>query len=334
MLTNGMAITAKGMMASIDMNDNVAHNMANINTAGYRRSNVMFKNIYDATVEQTRTSSQDSYSRPLGKISMGPETQKVIYEFSQGTLARTGRALDIAIEGDGFFKLRDKDGKISYTRSGDFCINNKNMLVTKDGENVLDPLSKPIKIDITENGVKTLNNIVIGERGEIELITDDQQRTRLQSIGIFDSFLQNKNLLDANLPKKSLDLITANPPYIDKKDMPTLMSEVRDFEPKMALDGGKDGLKIYKKLFNDIYNISIFEQDLPQRKYENEEKTLFPFILIEIEKGKFAPAYSDEKSTCSINIVIGTNREDATQPEAIEVLNKIALFLCFVKQKC
>lgn len=60
--------------------------------------------------------------------------------------------------------------------------------------------------------------------------------------------LQNRNLVDATFPEKSLDLITANPPYIDENDMPSLMSEVRDFEPKMALDGGKDGIKIYKKL--------------------------------------------------------------------------------------
>jgi len=193
MLTNGMAITAKGMMASIDMNDNIAHNMANVNTSGYRRSHVLFKNIYEATIEQTTTSAQESTSRPLGKISMGPQTQKVIYEFSQGTLSRTGRSLDAAIEGDGFFKLRNSNGQISYTRDGEFCINNKHMLVTKDGEYVLDKLNKPIKIDLTSAKIRTMNDIIIGEDGTIEIESGDQQRLRLQTIGIFD-FSDKENL--------------------------------------------------------------------------------------------------------------------------------------------
>ena len=193
MLTNGMSITAKGMMATIDMNDNVANNLANVNTAGYRRSHLVFKDIYDSTVAQNPSRFNGESNEPIGKISMGAQTEQIIYEFSQGTLARTGRSLDVAIEGDGFFKVRDMNGKISYTRNGDFCINNKKMLVTKDGEYVLDPLSKPIKIDLTDNQIKTMNDLVIGEKGEIEVITEDQQRTKLQSIGIFD-FYDKENM--------------------------------------------------------------------------------------------------------------------------------------------
>ena len=193
MLTNGMSITAKGMMATIDMNDNVANNLANVNTAGYRRSHLLFKNIYDATVEQTPSAFNSGNSQALGTISMGAQTEKIVYEFSQGTLARTGRSLDVAIEGDGFFKIRDMNGNISYTRNGDFCLNNKQMLVTKDGEYVLDPLNKPIKIDLADKKIKSMNDIIVGEKGEIEIITSDQQRTKLQSIGIFD-FSDKENM--------------------------------------------------------------------------------------------------------------------------------------------
>ena len=71
----------------------------------------------------------------------------------------------------------------------------------------------------------------------------------LHNLNHCTKILQNKNIIDANFDIESLDLITANPPYIDEKDMEALMSEVRDFEPKMALNGGKNGIKIYKKLF-------------------------------------------------------------------------------------
>ncbi|MDO4219175.1 MAG: peptide chain release factor N(5)-glutamine methyltransferase [Synergistaceae bacterium] len=76
----------------------------------------------------------------------------------------------------------------------------------------------------------------------------NSKNVALHNLSHCTKILQNKNIIDANFSKESLDLITANPPYIDTNDMSGLMSEVRDYEPKMALDGGKDGLKIYKKL--------------------------------------------------------------------------------------
>lgn len=83
----------------------------------------------------------------------------------------------------------------------------------------------------------------------------------------------------------------------------------------------------FQKLFNDIYNISIFEQDLPTRKYENEEKTLFPFILIEIESGTMPHFSSENKNVCLVNIIVGVDKEDKKQPEALEVVQKILLRL-------
>ncbi len=80
-------------------------------------------------------------------------------------------------------------------------------------------------------------------------ISWNSKNIALHNLNHCTKILQNKNILDANFDSESLDLVTANPPYIDEKDMECLMPEVRDFEPKMALDGGKNGTKIYKKLF-------------------------------------------------------------------------------------
>ena len=57
----------------------------------------------------------------------------------------------------------------------------------------------------------------------------------------------NSNLFE-KLEKKKFDIIMSNPPYIKSKDIPCLMEEVRDYEPLMALDGEKDGLKFYKEI--------------------------------------------------------------------------------------
>lgn len=77
----------------------------------------------------------------------------------------------------------------------------------------------------------------------------NEKNIALHNMAHCTKILQNKNIVDADFQTESLDLITANPPYIDEKDISGLMSEVRDFEPRMALDGGKNGIKIYKKLF-------------------------------------------------------------------------------------
>ena len=196
MLTNSMSILSRGMMATIDANDNVAHNLANVNTSGYKKAHLIFKDIYDKTMVQAQNplNVKDKTQREIGDISMGAKTQKIIYEFSQGTLQRTGRTLDVAIEGDGFFKLQEPDGKITYTRNGSFTIDNKNHLVTKDGAYVLDPLSKPVIVNVQDTELNHFSNIIIGEKGEIEIDTNSQRRV-LQSIGIFD--FSNKEDLKA-----------------------------------------------------------------------------------------------------------------------------------------
>lgn len=187
MLTNGMTVLSRGMMAAIDANDNVANNIANVNTSGYKKSHLIFKNVYDKTIMQTQNTrpTRSNTQEAIGEMSMGAKTQQIIYEFSQGTLQRTGRTLDVAIEGDGFFKVEDADGNHAYTRNGSFTIDNKNRLVTKDGDVVLDPLNKHIIINLQDVTRESIEKIIVGEKGEIEVDTN-AQRIGMQSIGIFD----------------------------------------------------------------------------------------------------------------------------------------------------
>lgn|SRR5574344_88525 len=194
MLTRGMDIAAKGMLSLIDFNDNIANNIANVNTTGFKKSTLVFKNVYDA--ELTKATDKDPrYAdyESIGKISMGSETQKLITEFSQGALYRTGNTLDIAIEGDGFFKVQSPDGHISYTRNGNFMLNSKDMLVNNEGDVVIDVKDKPVKIDTKKNAVEDFKNITIGEDGTIEIVNKNT-RTQLQQIKIVD-FQDKENMI-------------------------------------------------------------------------------------------------------------------------------------------
>jgi len=182
MILRGLASASSGMNALIDMNDTTANNIANVNTVGYKKANLSFQNIYDANINETTASGE---VRDLGKLSVGSKVQKLTYDFSQGAMSRTGNPFDIAVEGDGFFKIKSADGDISYTRNGSFTMNNKSFLVTKDGDYVLDDKNKPIQIKLDGLKMHSSNDILVNESGQIEINNENNKSTQ-QKMGIYD----------------------------------------------------------------------------------------------------------------------------------------------------
>lgn len=79
---------------------------------------------------------------------------------------------------------------------------------------------------------------------------------------------------------------------------------------------------------NDIGKaINFYEQDLPKIKYKDDEPKKFPFILIEVESGKFPQSESDDDNQCQINIITGVNQEDDEQPETLSLIDRVCLYL-------
>lgn len=187
MISRGIDIAAKGMMSLIDFQDSTANNIANVNTTGYKKEGLSFRNVYNALVEEPieRNNPKNQDGRLVGEISMGSVTHKLVHEFTQGTLARTDNPLDLGIEGDGFFKLRAADGTITYTRNGSFCINSANMLTDMQGNQVLDDQNNPIRLNLRELNVKSEKDLSINEDGTI-VANRNENAQALQRIGIFD----------------------------------------------------------------------------------------------------------------------------------------------------
>lgn len=183
MLIKGFEAAANGMQALIDQNDATANNVANVNTIGYKKQNLIFQNIYDSNVLQKTADTGELKS--VGELSVGSQVQKLTYDFSQGSLEKTENTFDLAIQGDGFFKIQRNDGNTSYTRNGSFTLNNNGNLVTKDGDMVLDIRNKPIKINTKDVSIRSLNDVIINEDGQI-VISTDQEQTMLQKVGIYD----------------------------------------------------------------------------------------------------------------------------------------------------
>lgn len=183
MILRGLEAATNGMKALIEQNDSTSNNVANVNTVAYKKQVLAFGNIYNSNISQ-KDSVNGEY-KSVGELSVGSQVQKLVYDFSQGTLDKTGGVFDLAIQGDGFFKIQSNDGDISYTRNGSFTLNNNGNLVTKDGDYVLDNREKLIKINTKGVVMRSLNDIIINEDGRIEIV-NEEGRTPLQTIGVYD----------------------------------------------------------------------------------------------------------------------------------------------------
>ena len=217
MISRGIEIAAKGMMSLIDFQDSIANNIANVNTAGYKREGLSFRNVYNALVEEPveRNNPKNQDGRLVGEISMGSVTNKLVHEFSQGVLSRTENPLDLGIEGDGFFKLRTPDGSYTYTRNGAFCINSQNLLTDMQGNLVMDDQNQPIRLNLTELNVNSPKDIVVNEDGSFVAMRDENA-TALQRIGIFD-FANKDEMMAVGTSMYVPKDITTNPELRSQK---------------------------------------------------------------------------------------------------------------------
>ncbi len=101
-----------------------ANNLANVNTNGFKKSRAVFNDLLYQNVTQVGGSTSDTTSYPSG-LQLGTGVRVVATEpsFTQGSLDNTGNALDLAIQGRGFFQILKPDGTLAYTRDGSFQVN-------------------------------------------------------------------------------------------------------------------------------------------------------------------------------------------------------------------
>ena len=130
---------ASGMNAQQANIDNIAHNLANVNTTGFKKSHIEFE---DLVYEQTKVPGSPTSTTgeaPVGLESgLGVRTASSPRDFSAGNLRNTNNPFDLAIQGSGFFQLTLPSGEVGYTRTGTFQLNAQGQIVSQDG-NLLDP---------------------------------------------------------------------------------------------------------------------------------------------------------------------------------------------------
>ena len=111
---------ATGMIAEQTNVDTISHNLANVNTNGYKAERTEFKSLLYQTL-QTKTTSANCDQKPVGaQVGLGTRVAATTSIYKQGALLESDNDTDFAIEGDGFFAVRGEDGQTYYTRNGNF----------------------------------------------------------------------------------------------------------------------------------------------------------------------------------------------------------------------
>ncbi len=133
-MLRALSIGATGMQAQALNIDVISNNLANVNTTGFKRNRADFQDLLYQTIRPPGVASAQGTQVPTGiQLGMGVKPAATQKLFIQGDYQHTGNALDMAIEGDGFFQILQPNGEIAYSRAGSFKLDNEGRVVTSDG---------------------------------------------------------------------------------------------------------------------------------------------------------------------------------------------------------
>jgi flagellar basal-body rod protein FlgG len=240
---------ASGMTAQQLNVDNIAHNLANANTVGFKMRRTQFQDLLYQNMIQPGAAAGAQTVVPTGlQIGLGsrPSSNEII--FSQGEFQQTDNPLDMVIQGKGFFQVRRPSGELAYTRSGNFHLDRDGNVVTSDGN----PLEPQITIP------PDAQTITIAQDGTVSFTQPGQTAAQLGGQIQLASF-QNPaglNSLGGNLytpTDASGDATVGNP-------------------------GGQEGLGSLMQGYQEGSNVSVVEEFInlivSQRAYEANSKVV------------------------------------------------------------
>lgn len=116
--------------------DVIGNNIANVNTIGYKSSRVIFQDIYSQTIKPASTSGGGTGGTNPQQIGLGVQVATIDVMHTKGTPQYTGYALDLSIDGDGYFVISD-GSELTYTRAGNFYTDSENNLVDANGNFIM-----------------------------------------------------------------------------------------------------------------------------------------------------------------------------------------------------
>lgn len=212
-MLRSLYLSATHMIVQRRKVDVITNNIANMDTAGYKADKLVSRSFKDMLLVQTGKASPGS----VGPLNTGVHIDELITSFKEGSLEPTGRTLDLAIAGDGFFAVSTLAGE-RYTRNGAFMLNSEGFLVTADGNRVLGT-GGFIQLNSPEFSVDELGNVINAEgetAGSLKLVhfedkaglsklgdglfinRSNQAAQAADGVKVFQGFLETSNTEAAN----------------------------------------------------------------------------------------------------------------------------------------
>ena len=155
-MLRAFSTAATGMTAQQMMVDVTANNLANINTTGFKRSQIDFQDLLYIKMKEAGAEVSSGMKSPSGiEIGSGVRAASTVKVFTRGEMVNTNRSLDMAITGDGFIQVALPNGELRYTRDGSLQTNADGQLVTAGGFTIEPAITIPndtIGIDIGKDG--------------------------------------------------------------------------------------------------------------------------------------------------------------------------------------
>jgi flagellar basal-body rod protein FlgG len=155
---------ATGMEANTLRMDVIANNLANTGTTGFKRVRAEFEDLISETIRGAAAADPRGGTPPAPlQVGLGVRTGSTTRSWTQGDMQATSNKLDLAIEGQGFFRVQRPDGSLAYTRVGNLRVDATGRLVTQRGEIVEPGITVPADtLDVTVNPDGTMSARVSG----------------------------------------------------------------------------------------------------------------------------------------------------------------------------
>src|SRR5271154_2322045 len=242
--------TAASGMQTQQLNlDNVANNLANASTAGFRRRRLQFQDmIYQNLVLPGAASTQQT-TYPAGlQIGLGARASASEVIQLQGDFNSTGNPLDLTIQGQGFFQVQLPTGEIAYTRAGAFQLDPTGIIVTSDGYQLQPSITIP----------PSATNVTIGTDGTVSVQLPNQ--TQAQQVG-------------------TIQLATfANPGGLNSVGSNLFLETTASGNPIVGTPGGSEGLGTIQQGVLENSNVDVvgefIQLILAQRSYEASSRVV------------------------------------------------------------
>jgi len=240
---------ASGMNAQQMNVDNIAHNLANANTVGFKMRRTQFQDLLYQSMVQPGAAAGTQTVVPTGlQLGLGtrPSSNEII--FTQGNFQATNNPLDLVIQGRGFFQIRRPSGELAYSRAGNFHVDRDGILVTPDGDALEPQITLPPEAQ----------SVSIASDGTVSYVLPGQAAAQLAGQ------IQLANFTNpAGLNSLGHNLFT-----------PTDASG----EPTVGNPGGQEGLGTLQQGYVEASNVSVVEEFigliLSQRAYEANSKVV------------------------------------------------------------